>query len=67
MATSRKLMRPAHVDTIWKPIEPAQLVGDYEGKEREKWSIYRGGSGDSAKPMEKKGIKALDAKFKALL
>lgn len=42
-------------------------VGDYEGREREKWSIYRGGSGEAAKPMEKKGIKALDAKFKALL
>ena len=41
-------------------------VGDYEGKEREKGSIYCGGSGDSAKPMEKKGIKAPDAKFKAL-
>jgi hypothetical protein len=42
-------------------------VGDYEAKEREKWSIYRGGSGAAAKPMEKKSIKALDAKFKALL
>lgn len=42
-------------------------VGDYDGKEREKWSIYRGGSGGDAKPMEKKGIKALDSKFKALL
>ncbi len=43
------------------------VVGDYESKEREKWSIYRGGSGAAAKPMEKKCIKALDAKFKALL
>lgn len=43
---------------------------EYEGKEREKWSIHRpasAGQGVAHKPLEKKGLRALDAKFGKVL
>jgi len=42
------------------------LVGDYEGKERER-SGASAAKASVAKPMEKKSVRSLDAKFKTLL
>ena len=69
--TSFSQLDPAHpqaIDFTNKEVDAVCQVETYEGKDREKWNILRGGSNNSpAKPLPNKAIRGLDAKFGKLL
>lgn len=57
----------------WNPVDnESDLIckhDEYEGKEREKWEVYRGqgNTASAGKPVQSKDLRALDAKFGKLL
>jgi hypothetical protein len=70
--TSFAQLDPEHKDAVSFVGLEVDARCDHEtwqGKEREKWSILRdgGGSTKARKPLEKKSLRALDAKFSKLL
>jgi hypothetical protein len=58
---------PNHVSFVNQEVDVFCEVETYEGKEREKWNIQRQTTVSTQKPLEKKGIRALDAKFGRVL
>lgn len=59
---------PDHHSFIGRDVEARCTHDAYEGKEREKWTISRpGGSAATGGRIDKKGLRALDARFGKLL
>lgn len=68
--TSFAQLDPEHPQAVLfegKEVQALCKHEEYNGKENEKWSFWRGRSNTAAKPVEKKTIRALDSKFKSLL
>lgn len=57
-----------HQSFVGQTIEVSCKHDEYNGQNREKWSIYRtGATKTQGEPMEKKAIRQLDTKFSKLL
>lgn len=63
---------PAHeqaCDLTGQEVDAVCQTNSYNGQDREKWSVRRPGGGGNApgKPLERKGLKALDTKYGKVL
>ena len=58
---------PNHINLTGQEVEALCNHNTHQGKQREDWSILRPRNGAPIKELEKKGLRALDAKFGKVL
>ncbi len=58
---------PNHHSFAGQEIDVICSHEEYEGKQREKWSLSRGGGGLNLKPVDNKAVRRLDSLFGAKL